>query len=76
MAKFAGEKRIEDYIFNTVKITVKESMSRPFSVGGSCHLFISKANISYISSVDSTSYFANEERKDRVLAMKKLKPEL
>lgn len=75
MSKFVGEKRIDDYIFNTARINLKEVMAKPFSEGGSCHIFISKANISYISSVDSTSYFANEDKKDRILAMKKLKPE-
>lgn len=62
-SKFAGEKKIDDYIYNTVKVTVKEVMPRPFGEGGSCHIFIAKVLLNYISSVDSTAYFQNEDKK-------------
>jgi len=36
---------------------LKEQMAKPFSEGGSCQLFIAKADITFISSLDSTAYF-------------------
>lgn len=63
-------------MFNIVKVTVNEVMPKPISEGGSCHIFIAKANITFISSVDSTVYMENEPIKERLIAIKKLKPEL
>lgn len=51
-------------------------MAKPFSEGGSCQLFIAKADISYINSTDSTCYFKNEDKKEKIIALKKLKPEM
>lgn len=75
-SKYAGEKKIDDYIYNTVKVKVKDVMSKPFNEGGSSNIFVAKVTLSYISSVDSTSYFENEDKNDRLLVFKKLKPEL
>ena len=72
--KFIGEKRIDDFIFNMVKINVKEIIGTPFNQGGSCQLFLAKAQMIYINSVDNTSYFTNNQKKQKVIAIKKLKP--
>ena len=31
MAKFAGTKRIDDYIYNTVRVNIKETMPKPIN---------------------------------------------
>ena len=50
-------------------------MPKPYNEGGSCHIFIAKANFNFISSADSSIYDINDERKDKLIAVKKLKPE-
>ena len=62
IAKFIGEKKIDDFIFNMVKITIKEIVNKPFGEGGSCQLFLAKAEMTFINSVDNTSYFKNEDK--------------
>jgi hypothetical protein len=56
MSRFAGTKRIDDYVFNTVKVNIRETTPKPVNQGGSCLIFIAKASISFISSVDSSAY--------------------
>ena len=38
-------------------------------------MFVAKATINFISSMDSTAYFEVEDKRERVLAIKKLKNE-
>jgi len=42
-----------------VKVKIKEVVARPFGEGGSCQLFLAKAEMTFINSVDNTSYFKN-----------------
>lgn len=74
-SKFSGSKKIDDYIFNTVKAVIRELVPKPVNEGGSCLIYIAKAIITFISSVDSSAYVQNEDRKERLIAIKKLKPE-
>ena len=56
VSKFVGAKRIDDYIYNTVQVNLRETMPKPINEGGSCYIFLAKAAITFISSLDSTAY--------------------
>jgi hypothetical protein len=41
--------------------------------GGSCYIYAVKVNVIYVNSLDYNCYFKNEEKKEKLLAIKKLK---
>jgi hypothetical protein len=54
-----GEK-IEDFLFNIIKVEIKDRVPHPIGSGGSSYIYLVRALLTYINSVDFTSYMKKE----------------
>lgn len=50
----SNEKKLEDFLYNIVKIEVKEKIggNTPLDAGGFCYIFGIKADVTYVNSSD------------------------
>lgn len=76
IVRYMNDRRLEDFTFNTVKIEIKGMLDKPIAEGGSSNIFLAQTYLTYVNSTDHNVYHKHEEKIERLLAIKKLKPGL
>ncbi len=49
-------RKLDDYLFNFIKVEVKKKMEKPFCEGGSSYIYLATVALAYVSSHDHNSY--------------------
>lgn len=76
LMKFNGDRKIEEYTYNMVKMEVKGIYDKSVGEGGSSFIYKAKTCLNFISSSDHSCYSKEPEKLERIIAIKKLKPQL
>jgi serine/threonine protein kinase len=57
-----GERKIEDFVYNTVQVEIRDRMAKPIAEGGSSLVYLAKTMMTFVSSLDFASDRRQEER--------------
>ncbi len=49
-------RKLEDYLFNFIKVELKKKIEKPFWEGGSSYIYLATVAMAYVSSHDHNSY--------------------